>query len=165
MWVKGIPLHFVVDNGSQKNLISTEVTKRLELMITPHPQPYNICWLSQGQGIYVTQQCYLPYGIKPFKEEVLCDVAPLEVYDVILGEPYLCKCHVIYDSWPCSVIVTFGGQLYRILETVAPATISEGRNRISHTRKLSLFTVSSEGENQITNTSMPYAQGPSASHK
>ena len=31
MWVKGRPLHFVVDNGSQKNLISAEVVKRLEL--------------------------------------------------------------------------------------------------------------------------------------
>ena len=37
MWVKGMPLHFVVDNSSQKNLISTEVIKRLELSTTPHP--------------------------------------------------------------------------------------------------------------------------------
>jgi hypothetical protein len=27
MWVNGVPLHFIVDNGSQKNLISTEVVK------------------------------------------------------------------------------------------------------------------------------------------
>jgi hypothetical protein len=27
MWVKGTPLHFIVDSGSQKNLISTEVVK------------------------------------------------------------------------------------------------------------------------------------------
>jgi hypothetical protein len=25
MWVKGTPLHFIVDSGIQKNLISTEV--------------------------------------------------------------------------------------------------------------------------------------------
>jgi hypothetical protein len=30
MWVKGIPLHFIVDNGSKKNLISTKVIKRLK---------------------------------------------------------------------------------------------------------------------------------------
>jgi hypothetical protein len=48
MWVKGTPLHFIVDNGSQKNLISTEVIKRLNLTMTPHPQPYTIGWLSQG---------------------------------------------------------------------------------------------------------------------
>jgi hypothetical protein len=27
MWVKGTPLHFIVDSGSQKKLISTEVIK------------------------------------------------------------------------------------------------------------------------------------------
>jgi hypothetical protein len=27
MWVKGTPFHFIVDSGSQKNLISTEVLK------------------------------------------------------------------------------------------------------------------------------------------
>ena len=27
MWVKGTPLHFIVDSGSQKNIISTKVIK------------------------------------------------------------------------------------------------------------------------------------------
>jgi hypothetical protein len=27
MWVKGTPLHFIVDSGSRKNLISSEVIK------------------------------------------------------------------------------------------------------------------------------------------
>jgi hypothetical protein len=27
MWVKGTPLHFIIDSGSQKNLISAEVVK------------------------------------------------------------------------------------------------------------------------------------------
>jgi hypothetical protein len=48
MWVKGTPLHFIVDSGIQKNLISTEVIKQLGLSTTPHPQPYNIGWLRQG---------------------------------------------------------------------------------------------------------------------
>jgi hypothetical protein len=39
MWVKGTPLHFIVDSSSQKNLISAEVVKRLALPTTPHPQP------------------------------------------------------------------------------------------------------------------------------
>jgi hypothetical protein len=48
MWVKGTPLHFIVDSGSQKNLISVEVVKRLKLPMMPHPQPYTIRWLSRG---------------------------------------------------------------------------------------------------------------------
>ena len=45
MWVKGTPLHFIVDSRSQKNLISAEVVKHLGLSTTPHPQPYNIGWI------------------------------------------------------------------------------------------------------------------------
>ena len=47
MWVKGSPLQFIVDSGSQKNLVSAEVVKRLGLPTTPHPQPYSIGWLHE----------------------------------------------------------------------------------------------------------------------
>ena len=39
MWVKGSSLRFIVDNGSQNNLISTDVMKRLGLPTIAHPQP------------------------------------------------------------------------------------------------------------------------------
>jgi hypothetical protein len=55
MWVKGTPLHFIVDSGSQKNIISAEVVKQLDLPTTPHPQPYNIGWLRQGQDLRASQ--------------------------------------------------------------------------------------------------------------
>eukprot|EP00253_Pinus_taeda_P016290 PITA_16290 len=48
MWVKGSPLQFIVDSGSQKNLTSAEVVKRLGLPTTPHPHPYSIGWLHEG---------------------------------------------------------------------------------------------------------------------
>jgi hypothetical protein len=57
MWVKGTPLHFIVDSGRQKNLISAEVVKRLALLTTLHPQPYTIGWLRQGSDLHVSQQC------------------------------------------------------------------------------------------------------------
>jgi hypothetical protein len=57
MWVKGTPFHFIIDSGSQKNLISVEVIKWLALPTTPHPQPYTIGWLCQGSDLHVSQQC------------------------------------------------------------------------------------------------------------
>jgi hypothetical protein len=47
MWVKGTPLHFIVDRGSQKNLISVEVIKKLDLSMLAHGQ-------TQGSSL---QQC------------------------------------------------------------------------------------------------------------
>jgi hypothetical protein len=85
MWLKGTLLHFIVDSGIQKNLISAEVIKQLRLSTTPHLQPYNIRWLRQGLDLRVIQQCQLSYDIQPFKDEVLCDVSLLDVYDVLLG--------------------------------------------------------------------------------
>jgi hypothetical protein len=124
MWVKGTPLHFIIDSGSQKNLISADIVKRLALSTTPHPQPYTIRWLRQGSDLHVNQQCRLSYGIKPFKDKVLCDVAPLEVCNVILGQPYLWKCHGVYEFRSCSVIITSNKKLYRIPEAVPPSAIS-----------------------------------------
>jgi hypothetical protein len=124
MWVKGTPLHFIIDSGSQKNLTPVEVVKRLALPTTPHPQPYTIGWLRQGSELHVIQQCRLSYDIKPFKYEVLCDFVPLEVCDVLLGQPYLWKRHVVYESRPRSVIITLNKKLYRIPEAVPPSAIS-----------------------------------------
>lgn len=36
MWVKGALVQFIVNSGSQKNLILAEVAKRLDLLTTPH---------------------------------------------------------------------------------------------------------------------------------
>jgi hypothetical protein len=82
MWVKGTLLHFIVESVIQKNIISTEVIKQLDLPTTPHPQPYTIEWLRQVSDLHVSQQFQISYAIKPFKDEVLCDVSPLKVCDV-----------------------------------------------------------------------------------
>jgi hypothetical protein len=124
MWVKGTLLHFIVKSVSQKNIISAEVIKRLALLTMPHPQPYTIEWLHQGSDLHVSQQFQISYAIKPFKDEVLCDVSPLKVFHVLLVQPYLWKRHVVYDSRPRSVIITLNGKLYRILEVVPPSAIS-----------------------------------------
>jgi hypothetical protein len=55
MWVKGSPLQFIVNSGSQKNLISAEVVKRLGFLTTTHPQLYTIGWLHQGQDLHISQ--------------------------------------------------------------------------------------------------------------
>lgn len=48
--------------------------------------------------------------------DVLCEVDPLEFCDVLLGQRDLCKWHDIYESRYRTMIVSFGDNLYRILE-------------------------------------------------
>ena len=84
-------------------------------------------------------------------------MAPLEVCDVLLGQPYMWKRHAVYESRPRSVIVTLGGKLYGIPEIVAPKKVSQSRKISSHIRTLFLLTIASEGEHKITETSTPSA--------
>jgi hypothetical protein len=166
MWVKGTPLHFIVDRRSQKNLISVEVIKLLGLSTTPHPQPYNIRWLHQGRDLHVSQQCRLSYDIQPFKDEVLCDVSPLYVCDVLLGQPYMWKRHVVYESRPRSVIVSLGDHLYRIPKVVLNIDPPKTCHKVvSHTSKFSFFTIYSKGEQKDTATTTASAQAPSIQQK
>jgi hypothetical protein len=79
-----------------------------------HPQPYTIGWLFQGQDICVSQQCRLSYGINSLKDEVVCDISPLEVHDVILGQPFMRKHHAIYESRPHNVIFNLRVHVYRV---------------------------------------------------
>jgi hypothetical protein len=169
-WVKGTPLHFIVDSGSQKNLISAKVVKRLALLTTPHPQPYTIGWLPQGSDLRVSQQCRLSYGIKPFKDKVLCDVAPLEVCDVLLGQPYLWKRHVVYESRPRSVIITLNRKLYMIPEAIPPSVISlisakQCMKVISQMGKFVFFMIRSQNKRKITTTSRVSATDLSTQQK
>ena len=114
MWVDGKPLHFIVDSGSQKNLISMEIAKRLNLKMTRHPQPYSMGWVSEGKDIQVNQQCRLSYSVKPFKDEIIYDVAPLDVCDLLLGQPYMYQRYGVYESRPRSVTIKLGENRYRI---------------------------------------------------
>ena len=155
MWVKGTLLHFIVDSGSQKNLISAEVIKRLTLPTTSHPQPYTIGWIHQGSDVHISQQLWISYTIKPFKDKVLCDVSPLKVCDVLLGQPYLWKLRFVYESSPCSVIITLNGKLYRIPEAVPPSDISlisakQCGKVISQTGNFVFFMILSQNERNIT---------------
>ena len=76
------------------------------------------------------------------------------------------KNHAIYESQPCSVIVTLGGHLYRILEVVT--TIfppKKCRKVVSHTAKFSFFTIYSKGEQKDTATTAASPQTPSIQQK
>ena len=164
MWVKGDLLHFIFDIGSQNNLISSEVVKRLNLRMTPHQNRYTIRWIRQRRDLHVNQQCHFPQDINPFKGDVLCDIFPLELCDVILGQPYLWKQHIVYESIPRSVIITLGRKLYMILEVSPPTNISliytkQCKKVISQIKKIIFFMILSQSEQKVKTTSMAFAQG------
>jgi hypothetical protein len=76
------------------------------------------------------------------------------------------KRHAIYESLPCSVIISLGGHLYRIQKVVLTTVPQKQCHKvISYTTKLSLFTIYSKGEHKDTATTTTLPQDLSFQHK
>jgi hypothetical protein len=78
------------DPGSQVNLISEEIVKKLGLTTTPHQKPYPLGWVHDNAKLQVTSQCRLRFSIaSKLIDEVDLDVVPLDICGIVLGSPYL----------------------------------------------------------------------------
>jgi hypothetical protein len=88
----------IVDSGSTDNLVSTEMVEKLELKTRKHPSPYRVTWLQQGHQVRVTKQCLVNFKMGNYRDEILCDVIPMDVCHVLLGRPWQYDRHVVHDG-------------------------------------------------------------------
>jgi hypothetical protein len=78
------------DIGSQANLISEDIFKKLDLETTPHPKPYPLGWICDNDKLHVTRRCKLRFVITTnYIDEVNLDVIPLDICGIVFGSPYL----------------------------------------------------------------------------
>ena len=89
----------------------------------------------------------------------MCDVAPLDVADVLFDQPYLWRKHVVYESSPRSGFITLGNKLYRIPEVVPPLviylTIAKQHSKIvSQTRRFIFLRNHSQGKKNTMSTTL-----------
>jgi hypothetical protein len=76
--------------GSQSNLISEDIVKKLDLETTPHPKPYPLGWICDNAKFHVTRRCKLIFSITAnYIDEVELDVIPLDICGIVFGSPYL----------------------------------------------------------------------------
>eukprot|EP00253_Pinus_taeda_P031900 PITA_31900 len=76
--------------GSQVNLISEAIVKKLGLATTPHKKPYPLGWLNDKVQLQVTRQCKLKFSFgSTFVDEVELDIIPLDICGIVLESPYL----------------------------------------------------------------------------
>jgi hypothetical protein len=84
---------------------------------------------------------------------------PLKLCDVLLGQPYLWKSHVVYEYIPHSVIITLGRQLYRIPEVASPTAFSliftkKWSKVISQTKKFVFLVIHAHSKEKVVTTSL-----------
>jgi hypothetical protein len=77
----------IVESGSIDNIVSIEMVEKLELDKTTHPSLDKLSWLHKGHQVMVSQQCKVEFKIGGYKDDILCDVIPMDVCHILLGRP------------------------------------------------------------------------------
>ena len=78
----------VIDGGSLMNVVSKDVVKLLNLKVELHPNPFRVVWVND-QTFPVAQRCLVSIQMGDYKDEIYCDVLPMDVTHVLLGRPWL----------------------------------------------------------------------------
>jgi hypothetical protein len=88
----------IIDRGSTDNLVSTEMVDKLGLETTTHLEPYKVSWLQKGHQVMVTKQCLVEFKIGGYRDEILCDIIPMDVCHILLERPWQFDRNVIHDG-------------------------------------------------------------------
>jgi hypothetical protein len=150
--VKHTKIDTLFDSGSQVNLISEAIVKKLGLNMTPHKKPYPLGWVCEDAKLQVTKQCKVIFAItSKFFDEVELDVVPLDICDIVLGSPYLFdrkaifyyednKYHLFKDG------IEFIVKAHRIKTNVSLVSIGKMKRLVNASKYFVLMIVKQEEE-------------------
>ncbi|XP_059067542.1 uncharacterized protein LOC131858346 [Cryptomeria japonica] len=95
---KGKVCKVIVDSGSTKNLVSSEMVTKLNLKRFPHPTPYKVSWLNKEQQTIVNEQCLVEFEIGDYKDKVLCEIVAMDACHLLLGRPWKYDTNAQHDG-------------------------------------------------------------------
>ncbi|GJU08564.1 reverse transcriptase domain-containing protein [Tanacetum coccineum] len=86
---KGKIYDMIIDEGSCKNVVSTYRVEKLGMKTEDHPEPYQLTWFKKGNNVKVSKRCVVQFSIgKSYKDEVWCEVIPMDAAHILLGHPW-----------------------------------------------------------------------------
>nr|KYP53933.1 Transposon Ty3-G Gag-Pol polyprotein [Cajanus cajan] len=124
----------IIDSGSSCNCCSIRLIEKLTLTTIPHPKPYRLQWINEEGGIVINQQASLPISIGIYKDEVLCDIMPLEASHVLLGRPWQFDKKTIHDGLTNKISFQHLGTKI-VLCPLSPSQVSEDQIKMKAKRE------------------------------
>jgi hypothetical protein len=120
----------IVDSGSTNNLVSTEMVEKLELETVAHLSPYKVLWLQKGHQVTVTKQCLVEIKIGGYRNEILCDVIPMDVCHILLGRSWQYDRNVFHDGRKNTYTLEKNGRTHMLLLIEDKKVKAESSNTI-----------------------------------
>ena len=124
----------IIDGCGCTNVASRRVVEKLGLPTISHTKPYKLQWLNKEGEIMVTKQVLITFVIGKYKDEVLCDVVPMEATHVLLGRPWQYDRQILHDDQTNKM--SFNLQVHKvILKPLTPKEVHEYQLKIKNKRE------------------------------
>jgi hypothetical protein len=91
------------------------MVEKLELETIEHPSPYRVSWLQKGHQVNITKQCLVEFKIGAYKDEILCDIIPMDVCHLLLGIPWKYDQNVVHDGRNNTYTLEKNGRTHMLL--------------------------------------------------
>uniref|UniRef100_A0A0D3DPS4 CCHC-type domain-containing protein n=1 Tax=Brassica oleracea var. oleracea TaxID=109376 RepID=A0A0D3DPS4_BRAOL len=86
--INGKVCTFIIYSGSSENAIAKSAVSKLNLEVEPHPSPYKLGWLHQGNELIVTRRTLVHFSVGAYKDQLYCDLVPMDACHLLLGRPW-----------------------------------------------------------------------------
>ncbi|XP_074288809.1 uncharacterized protein LOC141613964 [Silene latifolia] len=93
---------------------SKDVVAKLKLPTKNHPKPYKLHWLDGNNGVMVKKPALISLQLGPYKDEILCDVIPMNACHILLGRPWQYDRKVEHDGRSNVYVVSKGKAKYHL---------------------------------------------------
>ncbi|XP_071916198.1 uncharacterized protein [Coffea arabica] len=160
--VKDRVCSLIIDAGSCTNVASTLMVDHLSLPTLRHPNPYRLQWLNESGDIKVTKQVVVPFRIEKYKDEVLCDVVPMQASHILLGRPWQYDKKTTHDGFTNKYSFLHHNKKMTLVP-LTPQQVHEDQLRLQqkHERELSKKSTDSKAITKapVEMTSIPGTSG------
>uniref|UniRef100_A0A2N9GME3 Reverse transcriptase n=1 Tax=Fagus sylvatica TaxID=28930 RepID=A0A2N9GME3_FAGSY len=97
------------------------------LKLVPHPNPYKVSWVDTT-SIPIKERCLVSIQFLTYKDDIWCDVLPMDVGHIILGRPWLYDLDVTLHGRSNSCSFVFEGKKIK-LTPLQPKPIEVNKKR------------------------------------
>ncbi|XP_074300179.1 uncharacterized protein LOC141631401 [Silene latifolia] len=128
----------IIDGGSCTNVASEEIVSKLGLATTPHPKPYALHWLDDGDKVKVTKQVEVDLTMGSYGDYILCDVMSMDACHVLLGCPWQFDRNATHRGRSNEYELVDKGKTL-VLKPMAPSAVRSMRTTRGKAANMSMF--------------------------
>jgi len=120
--------------GSCANVASTKVVEKLRLPTISHTKPYKLQWLNEEGKIMDNKQVLISFVIGKYKDEVLCDIVPVEATHILLERPWQYDRKNLHDGHTNKISFNFQGHKV-ILKPLSPKEVNKDQLKMKNKKE------------------------------